>query len=70
MRLAEILRAVDEGLLVHWQNPGYVVERSMKRGDCVIRSLSTDNCIGLTWADGKTLNGKEEEFFIGAGKTP
>ena len=23
------------------------------------------NTIGLTWRDGKTLNGKEEEFYIG-----
>ena len=70
MRLAEILRAVDKGLPVHWQNPGYVVERPMNRGDCVIRSLSTGNFIGLTWADGRTLNGKEEEFLIGAGTWP
>jgi len=67
MTLAEILRAVDEGMPVHWQNPGYLVERPAGGGACVIRSLSTGHCIGLTWADGMTLNGKEEEFFIGEG---
>ena len=69
MTLAEILRAVDEGMPVHWQSPGYLVERPARGGLCVIRSLSTGHCIGLTWADGTTLNGKEEEFFIGAGTT-
>lgn len=65
MTLAEILRAVDEGLPVHWQTTGYVIERPTGGGGCVIRSLSTGHCIGLTWADGVTLNGKEEDFFIG-----
>ncbi|MBM5783251.1 MAG: hypothetical protein FJ076_00100 [Cyanobacteria bacterium K_DeepCast_35m_m1_288] len=69
MTLAEILRAVDEGMPVHWQSPAYLVERPAGRGACVIRSLSTGHCIGLTWADGTTLNGKEEDFFIGAGTT-
>ena len=67
MTLAEILRAVDEGLTVHWQDEGYVVERAPNGGNCVIRSLSTGHCIGLTWADGITLNGKAEEFFISDG---
>jgi len=69
MTLAEILRALDEGLPVHWQNPGYVVERSAGGATCVIRSLSTGHCISLTWADGITLNGMEDEFFIGQGST-
>ena len=69
MTLTEILRAVDEGLPVHWQNAGYLVERSSNGVGCVIRSLSTGHCIGLTWADGITLNGMEQEFFIGDGTT-
>jgi hypothetical protein len=69
MTLAEILRAVDEGLPVHWQGPGYLVERSANGGPCVIRCLSTGHCIGLTWVDGVTLNGREEDFFIGDGTT-
>lgn len=67
MTLAEILRAVDEGLPVHWQSTAYVVERPAGGRSCVIRCLSTGHCIGLTWADGVTLNGKEEDFFIGEG---
>ena len=69
MTLAEILRAVEEGLLVHWQTPGYVIERQQVGRGCVIRCLATDHCIGLTWADGRTLNGREDEFFIGKGTT-
>lgn len=65
MTLAEILRAVDEGMPVHWQGPGWLVERRVGGDACIIRCLSTGHCIGLTWADGMTLNGKEEEFFIG-----
>ena len=67
--LTKILRAGDEGLPVHWQNPGYFVERPADGGPCGIRSLSTGQCIGLTWADGMALNGKDEEFFIGEGTT-
>lgn len=69
MTLAEILRAVDEGMQVHWQSPCYLVERHAGSTSCVIRSLATGHCIGLTWADGTTLNGKAEEFFIGDGST-
>ena len=69
MRLPEMLRALDEGLPVHWQNHSYVVERPARGGACLIRSLSTGHCICLTWADGITLNGKESEFFIGEGTT-
>ena len=65
MKLAEILRAVDEGLMVFWQNQSYEVVPSSKVGSYLIRCQATDHCIGLTQADGATLNGKEEDFFIG-----
>jgi hypothetical protein len=65
MKLAEIRRAVDEGLIVHWQNREYEVIRSSMHSAYLIRSRATGHCIGLTWADGVTLNGKEEDFFIG-----
>ena len=67
MTLEEILRALDEGMPVHWQSTAYLVERHTSRGACVIRALSTGHCIGLTRADGKNLNGKEADFFIGVG---
>ena len=65
MKLAEIRRAVDEGLMVHWQHREYEVIRSSMHPSYLIRSTATGHCIGLTWADGVTLNGKEEDFFIG-----
>jgi hypothetical protein len=65
MKLAEIYRAIDEGLMVHWQNKSYEVVPSSKAGSYLIRCQATDHCIGLTQADGATLNGKEGEFFIG-----
>ena len=65
MKLAEIRRAVDEGLMVHWQNREHEVIRSSMHPSYFIRSTATGHCIGLTWADGWTLNGKEEDFFIG-----
>jgi hypothetical protein len=65
MKLSEICRAVDEGLMVHWQNREYQVVRSSMHPSYLIRSTATGHCIGLTWADGVTLNGKEEDFFIG-----
>jgi hypothetical protein len=65
MKLAEILRAVDEGLMVHWQNQSYEVVPSSKARSYLIRCQATGHCIGLTQADGATLNGKEKDFFIG-----
>lgn len=64
MKLVEIRRAVDEGLVVHWQNTEYEVIRSSGYPAYLIRSRSTGHCIGLTWADGVTLNGREEDFFV------
>lgn len=33
-------------------------------GQYLIHSKCNNHYIGLTWRDGETLNGKEEEFFI------
>lgn len=65
MKLAEIRRSVDEGLTVHWQSRDYEVVASSSHSSYLIRSKATGHCIALTWADGATLNGKEEDFFIG-----
>lgn len=65
MKLAEIRRAVDEGLMVFWQNREYQIIPSSMHPSYLIRSTATGHCIGLTRADGVTLNGKEEDFFIG-----
>ena len=65
MKLAEIHRAVDEGLMVHWQNKGYEVVCFSNARQYLIRCHATGHCIGLTQADGLTLNGREDDFFIG-----
>lgn len=62
MTVEEIKQAVDSGKTVHWQNPGYIVIKSRK--DYLIKFKGNGHCIGLTWADGKTLNGKPHDFYI------
>lgn len=62
MTLAEIKAAVAAGQTVCWGNRSYVVE--LAPVGYVIRCLSNDTLIGLTWRDGVTLNGREDQFFI------
>jgi len=64
MTPTEIKTAVTEGKTVHWKNENYEVIRDPKTG-FLIKSISNENYIGLTWKDGKTLNGEEEDFYIG-----
>ena len=61
MKLSEITEAVDNDLTVCWSNNNYQVINS--KSGYMIKCLSNDHCIGLTWADGKTMNGKPEEFY-------
>ena len=70
MTLSEIKRAVEAGKTVHWQNDGYVVTKD-HLGQWFIVFKSNNHHIGLTWQDGKTMNGKPSEFYIGkAGRDP
>lgn len=62
MNLQEIKTAIEEGKNVKWGNTSYDVIKDTK-GQYLIKHAG-GHCIGLTWADGVTLNGKEEEFFI------
>jgi len=67
MNLKEIKAAVDAGKKVYWFSKGYQV--SKLDGDYVItRSLSLgklkDNPFTKLTNDGKTLNGREDDFFI------
>lgn len=62
MKLEEIKKAVDEGKIVHWANEAYKVIKD-DVGQYFIRCTLNNDLIGLTWRDGVTLNGKEEEFF-------
>lgn len=67
MNLQQIKTAINNNQTVHWSNNGYTVKRSnnqgCNQGDYYIHHTS-GSCIGLTWADGTTLNGKPEEFYI------
>ena len=61
MKAEEIKAAVDAGKKVHWSNKSYHVIKG--KDDYMIKG-PTGHAIGLTWEDGKTLNGKEEDFFL------
>lgn len=64
MNATEIVRAVENGLRVYWQNPSYEVIRGHIDAEYYIKSLATGHSIRLLQADGKTLNGDESEFHI------
>jgi len=64
MTLDEIKSAVEAGQRVYWAHTGYAVVKD-RIGDWLIKCIHNDSCIGLTWLDGVTVNGKPEEFFIG-----
>ena len=64
MTLEEIKQAIEDGKKVYWASEAYdVIKDSI--GQYLISCNINGHCIGLTWRDGVTLNGKEEEFFIG-----
>lgn len=62
MELEEIKAAVDAGKTVHWKSTLYVVDKNAGGYDILCRG--NDHRIGLTWQDGKTMNGDPEDFFI------
>ena len=63
MTLEEIKAAVLAGKRVCWSGKNYeVILDSI--GQWLIRCVDNGNCIGLTWRDGVTMNGKPKEFFI------
>ena len=62
MTLSEIKQALHEGKKVYWHNPLYEVIKD-NLGQYLIVCESTDYTIGLTWRDGQTMNGKEQEFY-------
>lgn len=63
MTLNEIKQAIEQGNTVHWSNKAYVVIKDSV-GQYLIKCNLNDSCIGLTWLDGVTMNGKESEFFV------
>lgn len=61
MTLDEIKNALKKRLTVYWSNEAYMVYQD-KLGQYLIKHLN-GSCIGLTHADGVTLNGDECDFF-------
>lgn len=68
MKLNEIKQAVKAGKTVHWSNSSYRVTFSKQADGSENWLIQCDNghAIGLTWADGVTLNGKPDEFYLAA----
>lgn len=62
MTLTQIKAAIHSGRKVHWGNLGYEVFQDCI-GQYLICCLFNNYCWGLTYLDGETLNGAEEEFF-------
>ncbi len=62
MTLQEIKTAIEEGKKVHWSNEAYQVIKDNKN-QYLIKHMG-GHCIGLTWNDNVTINGKEQDFFI------
>jgi hypothetical protein len=62
MKLQEIKNAVDEDKDVYYKHCNYQVIKGTY--EYLIICLSNDYCISLTHSDKKTMNGKEEDFFI------
>lgn len=57
-----IKAAVDEGREVRWENDGYhVIKDSL--GQYLVQYQPNGSCIGLTWRDEVTLNGKLDQFY-------
>jgi len=63
MTLYEIMDAVGSGRRVFWRNPAYEVIRD-RVGQWLIKCHINGYCTGLTWRDGETLNGDEEDFCV------
>jgi hypothetical protein len=63
MTLEEIKQALENNQRVFCGNLAYEVIKD-NIGQYLIKCHINNYCIGLTWADKKTLNGKENEFFI------
>ena len=60
MNLEQIKQAIADGKKVYWASLLYEVIKD-NRGEYLIKCGAS--CIGLTWADNVTMNGKESEFF-------
>ena len=64
MNLEEIKASVESGQTVHWASQAYRIIKD-DVGQWLIQCDINGHCIGLTWRDGVTMNGKESQFFVG-----
>jgi len=64
VKLEEIKASVESGKTVHWAQEQYRVIKA-DNGGWLVMCDTNGHCIGLTHLDGVTMNGKEEDFFIG-----
>jgi len=62
MTLTEIKKAIKKGKKVYWSNKAYDIIKDNIGQYFIMCNLNGDS-IYLTWQDGKTLNGKEKDFF-------
>ncbi len=65
MKLQDIKDAVLSGKRVFWVDKGYEVKFKFDQWYIFCNIGGHEHTIGLTWADGVTLNGLEKDFFIG-----
>lgn len=64
MTLEEIKVAVRAGKTVCWQSRAYVVVHTPAIDQWLIQCTLNGSCSGLTWADGVTVNGEPQDFFV------
>ena len=63
MTLQEIKTAITQGKQVFWKTEDYkVIKDSINQ--YLIKCDYNNHCIGLSWKDEVTMNGKEEDFFV------
>jgi len=67
MNLQEIKSAIEAGKTVCWSNDGYIVEKAGK--NYYVVSQQNGYTTGLTWLDGVTLNGREDQFYTKEAKS-
>jgi len=63
MTLQEIKDAIASEQTVYWGNKSYTIVKD--KYDQYFIKHTGGHCIGLTWQDGVTMNGNEEQFFTG-----
>ncbi len=55
---------VDAGYNVFWKTRAYKVIKDSIGQYLIVCTINND-CIGLTWTDGVTVNGQPGDFFLG-----